>query len=75
MMVMSNTAGWINHALGLAGLIHELGPEMFVEGLPHVLFTANRFFTILASLAVSKATYLAEPKWKKTPWSKAPTDK
>lgn len=71
-MTMSSDSGWINHALGLAELIHELGPEMFIKGDCHAVFEANRFNTILACLATSKSTFLAEPRWKTIPWSNAP---
>lgn len=75
MMTMSSDSGWINHALGLAELMHQLGPDVFIKGDAHAVFEANRFNTILACLATSKSTFLAEPQWKTIPWSNAPEAK
>lgn len=75
MLVLSNDTGWIEHALGLGGIVEMRGPQAFIDGSPHSLFETNRFMIILASLAVSKATFLSQPEWKTIPWSKDPASK
>ncbi|RMZ86301.1 hypothetical protein DV736_g6473, partial [Chaetothyriales sp. CBS 134916] len=68
MLVLSSQDGWINHTLGLAAVIEMRGPALHQQGSPALqAFEASRFLIILASLAVSKATFLSQPQWKSTP--------
>ncbi|KAK5554752.1 hypothetical protein LTR46_007479, partial [Exophiala xenobiotica] len=43
------------------------------NNLAHTLLESSRFLIILASLAVSKRTFLSRDEWKTIPWSKSRT--
>ncbi len=72
MFVLSSSTGWIDHALGLGSVLEMRGPHAFVasanNSLAHTLLESSRFLIILASLAVSKRTFLSRDEWKTIPW-------
>lgn len=45
------------------------GPAAFKDNLLHSVFETTRFLIILASLVVTKSTFLAREEWKTIPWS------
>ena len=49
-------------------MIEIRGPAMFAHGLAHDIFANSRFLIILASLSVSKRTFLSQLAWKTIPW-------
>ncbi|KAI1628235.1 hypothetical protein EDD37DRAFT_299988 [Exophiala viscosa] len=69
MLVLSSPTGWITHTLGLGAVMEMRGPYAFKDNLLHSVFETTRFLIILASLAVSKTTFLAREEWKTIPWS------
>lgn len=75
MLVLSTSAAWIEHALGLGRLIELRGPDSFNRPDQRTLFEVNRFIIILASLAIAKPTFLSRPEWKTVPWIYAPDRK
>ncbi|KAK4934330.1 hypothetical protein LTR10_024374 [Elasticomyces elasticus] len=69
MLVLSSSTGWITHTLGLGAVMEMRGPHAFKDNLLHSVFETTRFLIILASLAISKATFLSREEWKTIPWS------
>ncbi|KIV95364.1 hypothetical protein PV10_03029 [Exophiala mesophila] len=68
MLVLSTSKGWVSHILGLASIMQIRGPQDFQTGFQRLVLDNARILIILASLAVSKGTFLAQSEWKIIPW-------
>ncbi|KZL75718.1 C6 zinc finger domain protein, partial [Colletotrichum tofieldiae] len=69
---ISQAKSWHNHKLGEMSLMQQRGPQSYVEGHAHQLFTHGRMHLAIAACMSRKRIFLSDIPWKTIPWLKSP---